>query len=76
MGAGGATEPLLQPWHGVPGPKEKGTPEFKGRTELLEKSASAPEATGANCSLPASRWSTVQISGAAASSGRRAMYSP
>ena len=38
--------------------------------------ASAPEATGAKCSLPASRWSTVQISGAAASSGRRAMYSP
>ena len=38
--------------------------------------ASAPEATGAKCSLPDSRWSTVQISGAAASSGRRAMYSP
>ena len=45
---GGATEPLLQPWHGVPGPKEKGTPEFKGRTELLEKSASAQFAAGAH----------------------------
>ena len=45
---GGATEPLLQPWHGVPGPKEKGTPEFKGRTELLEKSAAAQFAAGAH----------------------------
>jgi len=45
--AAGAAEPLLVPWHDLPGPKAKGTPEFKSLGEVLEQSAAAQFADGA-----------------------------